>query len=273
LTTSSSSLGSHLINPNSKDQQPNRPSNEQQISLTSLLSPANTEEIDDSPSLADIRSATWSTIRHLDAILTLSNDSPTMSSTPTPPRIPSDLAHSLSYLLSVTFPSHSSSFSTSTTRLRKPSFLTRSWPYLLSIPVVTTLTARTIYNNRQSLINYALDSVETTKRFVIDWVVEPVRKILETVRGGETMALMGRDSLRSDLEVSSHCHFRSCRVLRKLILWSVGRQSLERMVVDFGRDEYHLSGPELDVLAEKVRSGDLTTVLKAWEKDIKVSLS
>ena len=44
------------------------------------------------------------------------------------------------------------------------------------------------------------------------------------------------------------------------------------MVVDFGRDEYHLSGPELDVLTEKVRSGDLTTVLKAWEKDIKVSL-
>lgn len=202
MTTSSSSLGSHLINPNSKEHQPNRPSHEQQISLTSLLSPANADEIDDSPSLADIRSATWSTIRHLDAILTPSNDSPTMSSTPTPPRIPSDLAHSLSYLLSVTFPSHSSSFQASTSQLRKPSFLTRSWPYLLSIPVVTTLTARTIYNNRQSLINYALDSVETTKRFVIDWVVEPVRKILETVRGGETMALMGRDSLRSDLEVS-----------------------------------------------------------------------
>jgi hypothetical protein len=43
------------------------------------------------------------------------------------------------------------------------------------------------------------------------------------------------------------------------------------MVVDFAKDEYHLSGPELDVLAEKVRSGDLTTVLKAWEQDIKVS--
>jgi hypothetical protein len=43
------------------------------------------------------------------------------------------------------------------------------------------------------------------------------------------------------------------------------------MVVDFAKDEYHLSGPELDALAEKVRSGDLTTVLKAWEQDIKVS--
>lgn len=126
-----------------------------------------------------------------------------MASTPTPPTIPSDLAHSLHYLLSVTFPSHSKSFESKITSLKKPGFVTRSWPYLLSIPLVTALTARTIYNNRQSLINYAFDAVETTKRFVIDWVVEPVKKILDTVRGGETMALMGRDSLRSDLEVCS----------------------------------------------------------------------
>ncbi|GAA5970327.1 hypothetical protein JCM3765_003045 [Sporobolomyces pararoseus] len=240
LTTSSSSLGSHLINPRTKIDSAN---DDSVLSLASLLSPANDEN--DSPSLADIRSATWSTLRHLDSILTPSSSSPSMASTPTPPTVPSDLAHSLHYLLSVTFPAHCSSFNSTITPLRKPSFLVRSWPYLLSIPLVTALTARTIYNNRQSLVNYAFDAVETTKRFLIDWVVEPVKKILDTVRGGETMALMGRDSLRSDLE------------------------SLERMVVDFARDEYHLSGSELDVLAEKVRSGDLTTVLKAWEQDIK----
>ncbi|GAA6012507.1 hypothetical protein JCM11491_004355 [Sporobolomyces phaffii] len=245
LTTSSSTLGSHLINPKSRADQPNRPTDEQEISLASLLSPANHDDSDSAPTHAEIRSATWSTLRHLDSLLTPSSASPTMESTPTPPDAPSDLALSLLYLLSVTFPAHTSNFRSTVAPLHKPSFLTRSWPYLLSVPIVTALTARTIYNNRQSLITYAVDGVETAKRFVIDWVIEPVKKILETVRGGETMALMGRDSLRSDLE------------------------SLERMVVDFAKDEYHLSRPELDVLAERVRSGDLTTVLKAWEQDIK----
>ncbi|GAA5911153.1 Nca2p [Sporobolomyces salmoneus] len=240
LTTSSSELGSHLVNPRTKE---GPSSHGQELSLASLLSPANDDN--EPPSLADIRSATWSTLRHLDSILTPHSASPAMASIATPPSVPSDLAHSLHYILSVTFPTHLSAFKANVAPLRKPSFLVRSWPYLLSIPLVSAFTARTIYNNRQSLINYAFDAVETTKRFVIDWVVEPVKKILDTVRGGETMALMGRDSLRSDLE------------------------SLERMVVDFARDEYHLSGPELEGLAQKVRSGDLTTVLKAWEQDIK----
>ena len=82
------------------------------------------------------------------------------------------------------------------------------------------------------------------------------------------MALMGRDSLRSDLEVSRDS---KNSYLTETEFVFVPFQSLERMVVDFARDEYHLSGSELDVLAEKVRSGDLTTVLKAWEQDIKVS--
>lgn len=43
------------------------------------------------------------------------------------------------------------------------------------------------------------------------------------------------------------------------------------MVLDFGRDEYKLSEAQLQELAEKVRVGDLTSVLKAWEQDIKVS--
>ena len=45
------------------------------------------------------------------------------------------------------------------------------------------------------------------------------------------------------------------------------------MVVDFARDEYRLSDRDLDALAQKVRSGDLTTVLRAWEQDIKVCVS
>lgn len=44
------------------------------------------------------------------------------------------------------------------------------------------------------------------------------------------------------------------------------------MVLEFGKDQYNLSPSELQELSEKVKVGDLTSVLKVWEKDIKVSL-
>lgn len=45
------------------------------------------------------------------------------------------------------------------------------------------------------------------------------------------------------------------------------------MVLDFGRDEYKLSDVQLSELSKRVREGDLTAVLKAWEQDIKVRWS
>ncbi|GAA5927719.1 hypothetical protein JCM1841_006019 [Sporobolomyces salmonicolor] len=243
LAASSSELGSHLVGEGAKGRVDPHSSSGLALLLSIPASVASNQA--DQLTLEDFRLATWSTLRHLDAVLTPPSSSPSMLDTPTPPSIPSDLAHSLLYLLMRTLPSHTSCLSRSTEPLRPPSALTRSWPYLLSVPLIGFLAGRTIYANRQSLTKYALDAAETGKRFVVDWVVEPVRKILETVRGGEGMAIMGRESLRSDLE------------------------SLERMVVDFGRDEYHLSPDQLSELAEKVRLGDLTPVLKAWEKDIK----
>lgn len=44
------------------------------------------------------------------------------------------------------------------------------------------------------------------------------------------------------------------------------------MVLDFGRSEYKLDDAQLVQLAAKVRSGDLTDILKAWEKDIQKPL-
>jgi hypothetical protein len=43
------------------------------------------------------------------------------------------------------------------------------------------------------------------------------------------------------------------------------------MVVAFGRDTYGMTEVELQALGEQVRAGDLTSVLKVWEEDIKVS--
>jgi nuclear-control-of-ATPase protein 2 len=43
------------------------------------------------------------------------------------------------------------------------------------------------------------------------------------------------------------------------------------MVLDLGRDYYHLSGPELDALGQKVRSGDMEQVLRVYEQEMQVS--
>ncbi|GAA5967967.1 hypothetical protein JCM11641_003683 [Rhodosporidiobolus odoratus] len=197
---------------------------------------------DEDLSVEDIRQATWSTLVHLDAVLSLSSPSITASS---PPTTPSDLAHSLSYLLTRTLPFHTSHFTSLSSSLCPPSALTRAWPYLLTVPIASYAAAKLVYKNKDSLVKFARETAETVRGFVVDWVVQPVKQILDTVRGGETVGLMGRESLKSDLD------------------------SLERMVLDFARDEYRLQPDELATLSEKVRSGDLTPVLRAWEKDIK----
>lgn len=41
--------------------------------------------------------------------------------------------------------------------------------------------------------------------------------------------------------------------------------------MDLGRDYYKLSGPELDSLSAKVRSGDMEEVLRVYEHEMQVS--
>ena len=53
---------------------------------------------------------------------------------------------------------------------------------------------------------------------------------------------------------------------------SADAQSLERMVLDLGRDYYHMSPPQLDELSAKIRGGDMEEVLRVYEKEMQVSL-
>jgi nuclear-control-of-ATPase protein 2 len=43
------------------------------------------------------------------------------------------------------------------------------------------------------------------------------------------------------------------------------------MVVGFARDNLHLSEPELTRLVSDIREGDISVLLKEYEKEIKVS--
>ncbi|GAA6047664.1 hypothetical protein JCM3770_001615 [Rhodotorula araucariae] len=197
-------------------------------------------------SLEDVKQATWQTLVHLDAVLTPSPAVPTLDGSSAAPARPADLAHALSFLLRRTLPAHTVLQQRTSASLAPPPALTRAWPFVLAVPLAAAVVGRALYARRAALADYAREAAEAARGFVLDWVVEPVRGIVDTLRGGEAgVALLGRDSLRSDLD------------------------SLERMVVDFARDEYALGPDELAALGDRVRAGDLTAVLKAWEKDIK----
>ncbi len=97
----------------------------------------------------------------------------------------------------------------------------------------------------------------TARDFWFNWVVEPVRKIVSTIRHDSTseIAIMSRDSLKAD------------------------RESLERMVVDFAIDNPNLavggtslSDLEIAEIRAKVKEGDVTPVLKAYERDLRKPL-
>lgn len=49
-------------------------------------------------------------------------------------------------------------------------------------------------------------------------------------------------------------------------------KSLERMVVGFAKDHLHLSDEDLSLVASNVREGDISILLREYEKEIKVRI-
>ena len=143
----------------------------------------------------------------------------------------------------------------------RPSRWIRYWlPATVGLLSSTTI-LRMLFNRKDQVTSWVLDLGVTARDFWANWVVEPMRKVIGTIRHDENseIALMSRDSLRADLE------------------------SLERMVVDFAVDKPHfavegnvassgLSEAQISDIRAKVSQGDLTPVLKAYEKDLKSPL-
>ena len=84
--------------------------------------------------------------------------------------------------------------------------------------------------------------------FLVQWVWEPVEDIAKTLRSGGEGLGVAPTTVKSDQE------------------------SLERMVLDLGRDYYGLKGEQLEVLGGKVRAGDMEEVLRVYEREMQVSL-
>ncbi|RAH82969.1 ATP synthase regulation protein NCA2 [Aspergillus japonicus CBS 114.51] len=140
----------------------------------------------------------------------------------------------------------------STSGLGRPSFIVRYWlPFLLA--TLSTSTILEIFKaRRRELLGWITDIGSTTIEFWNNWVVDPLKRLVGTIRHDEKseIALMSKNSLEAD------------------------RASLERMVVDFVLDhrepsDESLASADMNMIMNKVREGDLTPVLRAYEKDLR----
>ncbi|TGJ82470.1 hypothetical protein E0Z10_g6306 [Xylaria hypoxylon] len=136
----------------------------------------------------------------------------------------------------------------------RPSRLVRYWLPATALLLSSTTILRIFVNRRQEILDWIQDLGATVRDFWFNWVIEPVRKVIGTIRhdANSEIAIMSRDSLKAD------------------------RESLERMVVDFALDKSttttgvsSVSETQIAEIRAKVREGDVTPILRAYEKDLR----
>ncbi|TQN73148.1 Nuclear control of ATPase protein 2 [Colletotrichum shisoi] len=167
---------------------------------------------------------------------------------------PSVLARRLLNILDTGLPNHVAAAQILVRNNGRPSRLIRYWLPATAALLSSTTILRLLANRRAEIIGWIQDIGATARDFWFNWVVEPTRKIVGTIRhdSSSEIAIMSRDSLKAD------------------------RESLERMVVDFALDKPHFVGDgasltdvQIADLRTKVSEGDVTPVLRAFEKDLR----
>ncbi|KAL9618135.1 MAG: hypothetical protein Q9160_007142 [Pyrenula sp. 1 TL-2023] len=164
------------------------------------------------------------------------------------------LVHKLITILDVHLPFQTQASSSLLSTYGRPSRFIRYWiPSTLLLLSGSTL-LRIITSHQAEITTWAKELGTTCLDFWANWVISPVKKLIGTIRhdSSSEVAIMSRDSLRAD------------------------RESLERMVVDFAVDHpsngssssSSLTSPELAEIRAKVKEGDLTPVLRAYEHDL-----
>ncbi|KIW32541.1 uncharacterized protein PV07_04074 [Cladophialophora immunda] len=133
----------------------------------------------------------------------------------------------------------------------KPSRLVRYWIPAVGLLLSGSTLLRILVNRKAEIVQWFRDLGQTSIDFWTNWVIEPTKKLVGTIRHDEQseIAIQSRDSLRAD------------------------RESLERMVVDFAiqhPDEKGANFTEAQIaeLRAKVKEGDLTPVLRAYEREM-----
>lgn len=166
------------------------------------------------------------------------------------------LAKQLVDILTTHLPAQSSASRALIATHGRPSLTTRYWLPATALLLSSTTILRMLSARRAEFVQWLRDLGETTIDFWHNWVIEPTRQLIGTIRHSEDseVALLSRDSLAADMH------------------------SLERMVVDFAIDNPAMAtadghGPMTDAVLESVRArvkeGDLTPVLRAYEHDLR----
>ncbi|MCJ1475490.1 Nuclear control of ATPase protein 2 [Lambiella insularis] len=181
------------------------------------------------------------------------DDTELLPSTGSTSEKPRPLAEKLQKILAVHMPEHITASKKLAVQYGKPSRLIRYWiPTTILILSSGTL-LRILANRRAETLAWVRDLGSTVIDFWYNWVVEPLKKIIGTIRHDKDseIAIISKDSLQGD------------------------RASLERMVVQFAIDNPDttngtpLGEAQITEIRTKVHEGDLTPVLKAYERDLR----
>ncbi|KAK8090904.1 Nuclear control of ATPase protein 2 [Apiospora phragmitis] len=170
---------------------------------------------------------------------------------------PAVVAKRLHYMLEEQLPVHLKATQILVRTHGRPSRWVRYWLPATVLLFSSSTVLRILFNRQKEILDWVADLGATVKDFWFNWIVEPTRKVIGTIRhdSNSDIAIMSRDSLKSD------------------------RDSLERMVVDFALDRptsatgaSSLSESQVADIRAKVQQGDLTPVLRAYEKDLRTPL-
>lgn len=130
-------------------------------------------------------------------------------STPSPPSLVSthqDILRSIQSLANDTLRSHRIQHKNylQSHNLNRPSRLILIWPRILILPPMGVYLLRAAYRSRASLAEMASEAVETLEGFFKDWLLEPVKGIIKTIRaGGEEGVIVTKQGVAADVDVSS----------------------------------------------------------------------
>ncbi|KAF9892399.1 Nuclear control of ATPase protein 2 [Aspergillus nanangensis] len=164
---------------------------------------------------------------------------------------PTRVIERLTHILEDLLPRYTAQSILKLKRFGRPPRLVRYWLPISATALCGSTLLKILISRRFELLSWVTHIGSTCIEFWSNWVMEPVQKLIGTIRHDDTseIALMSKNSLEAD------------------------RASLERMVVDFvlDRDDSTHTDRAMDtnIITSKVREGDLTPVLRAYEKDLR----
>lgn len=163
---------------------------------------------------------------------------------------PGDVIEHLADVLRTRLPENAVSTNTLVGQHGRPSAIVRYWIPASALLLSLSSLLRIITSRKAELLTWISEFGATVRDFWGNWVLKPIEGLIGTIRhdGQSEIALVSRNSLRADQE------------------------SLERMVVDFVSDRLsasETSQPDIQAITAQVKEGDLTAVLKAYERDLR----